>query len=153
MILIQKAQFTDLPKILALQKECYLQEAAIYNDYHIPPLIQTMASIQADFEQQVFLKALYDEAIIGAVRGHTAKGVGKIGRLIVHPNFQNRGLGKQLMLTIEKALSTVNKYELFTGHQSQKNLKFYQKLGYLEFQRQQVHENLILVYLEKQNTV
>jgi len=55
-IAIQKVQYTDLPEILALQKECYLQEAAIYDDYQIPPLVQTIASIEADFEQQVILK-------------------------------------------------------------------------------------------------
>jgi len=146
---ILRAQREDLAEILALQKECYLQEAAIYDDYNIPPLLQTMESIEIDFEQNVFLKVIENGEIIGSVRAYTEKRICKIGRLIVHPNFQNRGLGKQLMKAIEKEFSEVNKYELFTGHQSQKNLKFYQKLGYLECQRKRIHANLELVYLEK----
>jgi len=55
---ILRAQQKDLAAILALQKLCYLQEAAIYDDYDIPPLLQTMESIIIDFEQNVFLKAL-----------------------------------------------------------------------------------------------
>jgi len=148
-MIIQKAQFSDLPKILALQKECYLQEAAIYNDYNIPPLVQTLAAIATDFERQIFLKLVINNQIIGTVRGYAEKGICKIGRLVIHPDFQNRGFGKQLMAAIEKAFPKVDSYELFTGHQSRKNLKFYQKLGYIEFQRQRIHDNLELVYLEK----
>jgi len=60
-------------------------------------------------------------------------------------NFQNKGLGKQLMKSIEKEFPKIDKYELFTGHRSQKNLKFYQKLGYQEFQRKRIHDNLELL--------
>jgi len=151
-MIIQKAQFSDLPKILALQKECYLQEAAIYNDYHIPPLVQTLAAIEASFEHQTFLKLVLNYQIIGAVRAYEEKGICKIGRLMVHPDFHNKGFGKQLMEAIEKEFPKVNRYELFTGHESQKNLKFYQKLGYLEFHRKRVHEKLELIYLEKKQS-
>lgn len=148
---IQKVQFTDLAELLALQKKCYFQEAIIYNDYQIPPLVQTMVSIEEDFKQQIFLKLVNNQQIIGSVRGYTTNEVCKIGRLIVHPNFQNRGLGKKLMAAIEQEFLTVDNYELFTGHQSQKNLNFYKKLGYIEFQRQPIHNNLILIYLVKNN--
>ena len=138
-----------MAEILALQKECYLQEAAIYEDYNIPPLLQTVESIEVDFKQAVFLKAIENGKIIGSVRAHKEAQICKIGRLIVHPDFQNKGLGKQLMKRIEKEFSEVDKYELFTGHRSHKNLKFYQKLGYQECQRKRIHDNLELVYLEK----
>jgi len=55
---ILRAQREDLAEILALQKECYLQEAAIYEDYKIPPLLQTIESIEKDFKQNIFLKAV-----------------------------------------------------------------------------------------------
>ena len=111
---IQSAQQEDLAEILALQKECYLQEAAIYEDYNIPPLLQTMESIEIDFEQNVFIKDIENGKIIGSVRAYQETQICKIGRLIVHPDFQNKGLGKQLMKRIEKEFSEVDKYELFT---------------------------------------
>ncbi|GEM_PF-246947 len=148
-MIIQKVLQTDLTEILALQKHCYLQEAAIYDDYNLPPLLQTIASIEEDFRQQVFLKLVFDEQIIGSVRAYLKDGVCKIGRLIVHPNFQNQGIGKRLMEAIEKEFLEADKFELFTGHRSSKNLAFYKKLGYLEFKRQVISTGLELVFLEK----
>ena len=148
-MIIQQAKKSDLATILVLQKQCYQQEAAIYEDYQIPPLVQTIQSIQTDFEQQVFLKLVEQEQIIGSVRGYIEKDICKVGRLIVHPDFQNKGYGKQLMKAIEKEFPTANQFELFTGHRSIKNLSFYKKLGYQEFQQQKIHDRLTLVYLKK----
>lgn len=115
---VLRAKREDLAESLALQKECYLQEAVIYNDYNIPPLLQTMDSIKTDFERNVFLKIIENGKIIGSVRAYQEGQICKIGRLIVQPNFQNKGLGKQLMKRIEKEFLEVDKYELFTGHRS-----------------------------------
>jgi len=41
-IQISPAEFDNLQAILALQKECYLSEAELYNVYNIPPLTQTI---------------------------------------------------------------------------------------------------------------
>ncbi|TRX62798.1 GNAT family N-acetyltransferase [Fulvivirga sp. M361] len=147
---ISPANRDDLPEILALQKECYLQEAEIYNDYNIPPLLQTLDSIRSDFEKGVFLKMNHNHQIIGSVRSYIAGSTGNIGRLVVHHRFQNQGLGKQLMLAIESEYNNgVSRFELFTGSKSTKNLSFYQKLGYVEFKRQPVNDRLELVFLEK----
>jgi hypothetical protein len=42
----------------------------------------------------------------------------------------------------------VERYELFTGHRSERNLYLYAKLGYRQFKREPVHEALTVVYLE-----
>ena len=148
---IQEARRDDLNHILALQKACYRQEAEIYGDYEIPPLLQTAESIIADFEHQVFLKLQAGERIIGSVRGQTDNGTCKIGRLIVHEDFQNQGWGTQLMRAIEERFSEVKRYELFTGHRSDKNLTLYRKLGYTECRRERVSSRLEIIFLEKAN--
>ena len=53
------------------------------------------------------------------------------------------------MKEIEEQLDKCSRYELFTGHKSEKNLSLYNKLGYSEFKRQCINEKLTLVYLEK----
>lgn len=50
------AEKKDLKSILELQKACYLEEAELYNNFSIPPLTQTMESIELDFENEKFLK-------------------------------------------------------------------------------------------------
>jgi len=52
---IRPAGRADLPKILALQKLAYRQEAEIYNDYSIPPLTQTLNQLEEEFISKVIL--------------------------------------------------------------------------------------------------
>ena len=148
---ISIATKTDLPEILHLQKSCYIEEAELYSDLEIPPLTQTQESIEQDFEKEIFLKMSANDQIIGSVRGHLDSGTCKIGRLIVDKRFRNQGLGKKLMAAIESQFDQAGRYELFTGDKSSRNLALYSKLGYTEFKRQRLDNNLTLVFLEKVN--
>ena len=146
---IERAMIYDAEEILILQKLAYRSEAEIYNDFNIPPLVQTLESIEKDFENQYFLKAVMDGKIIGSVRAYTKEGTCYIGRLIVHPDFQNRGIGTDLMNEIERIFNTCRRFELFTGDKSERNLYFYQKLGYKIFKKAKITDQTIIVFLEK----
>ena len=130
---IELALKEDLTEILKLQKLAYQSEARIYNDFTIPPLLQTSEQIKDDFANQIFLKATINNIIVGSVRAHKEMDTCYIGRLIVHPDFQNQGIGTSLMNEIETVFSNLKRYELFTGYKSKKNLYLYQKLGYQQF--------------------
>ena len=130
----------------------YLSEAEIYNDYSIPPLIQTLKEIRQEFSQQVFLNAIEEGEIVGSVRAYLEKGTAYIGRLMVKPDSQNKGIGTRLMQAIEEHFRMADRYELFTGHRSARNLYLYQKLGYREFKRVPVNDSIILVFFEKYRT-
>lgn len=150
---IVQATIDDLNTILELQKKCYITEAELYNDYNIPPLTQTLDEIKADFTTgTLFLKGIVNEELVASVRGIRKNETTYIGRLLVKDEFQNRKIGQALMKEIENQLNKCKRYELFTGHKSEKNIKLYQKLGYSESKRQFVNENLTLVYLEKWQT-
>src|SRR4030042_6685710 len=101
-MMIERAVTDDAEEILSLQKIAYRSEAEIYNDFTIPPLTQTLEGIKKDFENQFFLKAIIDGKIIGSVRAFVKEGTCYVGRLVVHPDFQNRGIGTHLMNRIEK---------------------------------------------------
>jgi ribosomal protein S18 acetylase RimI-like enzyme len=146
---IERAIISDAEEILSLQKLAYRSEAEIYNDFNIPPLVQTLESIEKDFENQYFLKAVMDGKIIGSVRAYTKEGTCYIGRLIVHPDFQNRGIGTDLMNEIERIFNTCRRFELFTGDKSERNLYLYQKLGYKIFKKAKITDQTMVVYLEK----
>ena len=148
-LLIERAQVEDAAIILNLQKLAYLSEAEIYNNKSIPPLTQTLEEIRAEFDNQIFLKALIDERIVGSVRAYQTEGTCHIGRLVVHPKFQNRGIGSRLMNEIEGAFEKAKRLELFTGDNSERNLYLYHKLGYREFRRKNFQDSFVLVFLEK----
>jgi ribosomal protein S18 acetylase RimI-like enzyme len=148
-LVIERAAGSDAEEILALQKLAYRSEAEIYNDFKIPPMVQTLEGIEKDFESQLFLKALLDGRIIGSVRAYSKEGTCYIGRLIVHPDFQNRGVGTKLMNEIEGIFNTCKRFELFTGDRSERNLYLYQKLGYKIFKTAKITDQTTIVYLEK----
>ena len=150
---ILRASKEDLYEILDLQKVCYQEEGRLHDDFNIPPLTQTIESIEDEFEKgTLFLKALSENQLVGSVRGSIKDGTTNIGRLIVKPEFQNKKIGQTLMNAIESQLNDCKRYELFTGFKSIKNLSLYGKLGYTEFKQQFIHDNLTLIYLEKKNT-
>jgi ribosomal protein S18 acetylase RimI-like enzyme len=148
-VVISQATSADATEILDLQKLAYQSEAAIYQNYTIEPLMQTLAEITAEMQSRLFLKAVADGAILGSVRGHLEQGTCYIGRLIVHPAYQNRGLGTTLMREIEGCFPQAERYELFTGHRSERNLYLYRKLGYQRLKSAKVSEKLTMVFLEK----
>jgi len=149
---ISEAKLADLKSILLLQKECYQTEAEIYNDYKIPPLRQDLKSLEEEFTQATILKAEIRGELVGSVRGYIDNETAHIGKLIVAPDFQNRGIGRLLIEAIESTLIGCQQFELFTGSLSSKNLHLYSKLGYQEFSRQKASDSLIMIFLRKQNT-
>ena len=146
---VERATVDDGEEILSLQKLAYQSEAEIYDDFTIPPLTQTLEEINKDFETQIFLKAVTGGKIIGSVRAFMKEGTCYVGRLIVHPDFQNQGIGTQLMGRIEEVFKGAQRFEIFTGHKSERNLYLYKKLGYKRFKTVTASEKLTIVYLEK----
>lgn len=146
---IQPAQREDLPEILKLQYLAYQSEARLFHDPDIPPLRQTLSELQAEFDRSAFLKALDENSrIIGSVRACCEGDTAYIGKLMVHPDHQRRGLGSRLLRAIENACH-VQRYELFTSTKSAGNIRLYQRLGYQIFKEEKITEELTFVYLEK----
>lgn len=149
MLRIERATIEDAEEILRLQRLAYISEAVIYDNHTIPPLVETLQEIEGAFGDHIFLKALKDGNIVGSVRAKITDGTCEIGRFIVHPDFQNQGIGTRLMNEIESYFSDAVRFELFTGGKSLRNLHLYLKLGYREFKRVSVGDNVELIYLEK----
>lgn len=149
MSLIEKVQKEDLEEILELQYLAYQSEAKLFGNMDIPPLKQTIEEVHDEFQKGVILKAVDDGGvIIGSVRAFCHKETVYIGKLMVHPSKQGQGIGTQLLREIEKQYPQ-QRYELFTSTRSQKNITWYQKLGYRIFDEKQVTEELRFVYMEK----
>ncbi|HUW63383.1 MAG TPA: GNAT family N-acetyltransferase [Spirochaetia bacterium] len=148
-MVIERALAPDAEGIWLLQRLVYRSEADIYDDYTIEPLTQSVDDIEKQFADHTILKAVIEGTIIGSVRASSRDGTCYIGKLIVHPDCQNRGIGKKLMAEIETCFRTADRFELFTGSKSVKNIRLYESLGYGFLREEPVVGNFKLVFMVK----
>jgi ribosomal protein S18 acetylase RimI-like enzyme len=146
---IHPATVSDAAQILALQTLAYESEARLYEDWTIPPMTQTLESLQSDIQNDTVLKAVDEQAIIGSVRATVSDNVCQIGRLMVHPTHQGRGIGTALMQAIEARFPAASGFELFTGSRSEGNIRLYNRLGYVVTGARRVSDRVTLVVLSK----
>jgi len=146
---ILKAEQKDLQEILELQYLAYQSEAALFGNKDIPPLKETIEELTEEFNKGTILKLVEDGKIIGSVRAYAKNRTAYIGKLMVHPDHRCKGYGTLLLNEIEKCFPDC-RFELFTSTRSEDNIRLYQKLGYIIFDRKEITDELVFVYLEKQ---
>lgn len=146
---ISRADVADAAAILELQKLAYESEARLYNDWQIPPLMQTLDGIRGEFSSKTFLKASAGGLLVGSVRAACEKDVCEIGRLVVHPQYQRQAIGTRLMHAIEATFPQAERFELFTGDRSLGNIRLYQRLGYGIVRSERPSVAVTLVFMEK----
>src|ERR1039458_8356986 len=147
-----RAEKSDAPEILALQKTAYQSEAEIYGDDSLPALQQTLEELQKDFErpEQVFIKTVVNGKIIGSMRGYALNDSAYLSRVLVHPYFRGRGIGRRLVEEIERAFPGAKRFEVKTGHKSERNLFQFHAQGYQEFKTEPLTPAITWVYLQKE---
>ncbi len=157
-VTITDAAPVDAEEIIAVQRRAFRAQGELYSTCTIPPLVETPEDLRHDFEKTVILKALEDGRIIGSVRGSLrdpegdkahVRGTCYVARLAVLPESQNRGTGSALMREIEARFPKAKRFELVTGHRSEKSLHLYEKLGYSAVRTEAVSDKITLVFMEK----
>jgi GNAT superfamily N-acetyltransferase len=149
MATIQKARVKEADEILNLQKLAYQSEARLYNDWNLPALTQSIESLVEEMSDSITLVALVDGVIIGSVRAKTSGGCCQIGRLIVHPEHQGKGVGSRLLREIEHRCRHAKNYELFTGSLSAANIRLYERHGYTVTRTVPLSKTVSITYMEK----
>jgi len=137
----------DAGEVLTLQRAAYASEAQLYRDPFLPALTQTLAELVAEL-QGPGIGMRSAGRLIGAVRWSVEGAVAHIGRLTVAPDLQGRGIGTRLLRAAERA-SGADRFELFTGHLSEANIRLYEREGYTVDRRVPLHAGVDLVYLVK----
>jgi ribosomal protein S18 acetylase RimI-like enzyme len=152
-VTIAVATEQDAEQIFRLQYLCFQGEAALYGNYRIDPLVQSLDSVREEVASDcVFVARLGDE-VVGSVRGALdADGTAAIGKLCVHPRLQGHGIGARLLRAAESALAGehgATKFRLSAGHRSEGNLRLYRRVGYETVGTSQGRDGVPMVVLEK----
>ncbi|MEO5875597.1 MAG: GNAT family N-acetyltransferase [Streptosporangiaceae bacterium] len=151
MITIERAGPADAGEILTVQRAAYLSEAQLYGDPFIQPLVESLDQLRNLLDGEVIiLKATRGGRLVGSVRATVQEQTCLIGRLVVVPDLQGEGIGTRLMQAVEAEVAGLaTALVLFTGHLSAGNLTLYRRLGYREYRRERVSDQLVLVHLRK----
>jgi tRNA (guanine37-N1)-methyltransferase len=122
---------SDAAELFTLQRACWVQEQQANPGVHIPPLHEDLSDVQSWLEEWTTLVLRSNGRLVGAVRGHLAGETWDIGRLMVAPDLQGRGIGRLLLDAIELAApAAATGFVLFTGAGSERNIRIYRKAGY-----------------------
>ena len=125
---VKIASKKDASDILEIQKQAYQGQAKIYNNYELPPLTQSLKSVENEFNEKTFLKVMFQNKIIGLVRFTVNNDHVAIDRMAVKPEFQNQGIGTTLLKEIESRVPNAISFQLFTGNKSTRNIYLYKKM-------------------------
>lgn len=145
---IRSITLDDSGEVLTLQRAAYATEAQIYADPLLPALTQTLDDLRSELQRGSGLVATLDGRVVAAVRWTLDDDTIRIGRLVVAPDQQGRGLGTTLLRAAEGRTDATTA-ELFTGHLSTANLRLYLREGYVESRREPLRDGVDLVYLSK----
>ncbi len=153
-VTISAATEQDAEQIFRLQYLCFQSEAALYGNYRIDPLVQSLDSVRDEVAADCVFVARLGEEVVGSVRGRvTEDGAASIGKLCVHPRLQRHGIGARLLRAAESALADergARRFRLHTGHRSESNLRLYRRVGYERVGTAEGADGVRMIVLEKQ---
>jgi GNAT superfamily N-acetyltransferase len=69
--------------------------------------------MKEDFQMKTIFKATLNDKIVGSVRGFEEKGIYYVKRLMVHPDYQNKGIGKKLMIDLEQYFPSCDRFDKY----------------------------------------
>lgn len=129
--LVTLAVPADAAELMTLQRACWVQEQLANPGVHIPAHHEGLADVEAWMRAWTTLVLRVGGRLVGAARGRRVGDSWDIGRIMVAPDLQGRGIGRLLLGAIEQAAPPdVHELMLFTGAGSERNLRMYKKAGY-----------------------
>ncbi len=128
---LRLAVLSDAAELLTLQLACWVSEAQINGALLLPPLTESLSDVQAGIGQWTTWVLRTAGRLVGSARARLEGDVYQVGRLMVAPDLQGRGLGRLLLQHAEAAAPPqARSFSLFTGAKSVGNLRRYRKAGY-----------------------
>ena len=146
---IIQANENDITELYQLQLLSFESEAAMIGSREVPALMETQKEFTEDFVNWVTLKMVNDTGmIVGAIRYKMNNEIIEVGRLMVHPQYRNKGFAKELLSIVDKEFPTKTK-ELYTCTKSWINIDLYKKMEYKPIEEHHGNGELSFVYMRK----
>ena len=137
---VRVATPADAAELLVLQRACWVPEGRLSGSWTIPPLDESLDEVTAGigawttYAVRTASAAGAPGRLVASVRGRVRPDdptVWETGRLMVAPDLQGRGLGRELLALSEAAApASVTTYWVNTGAVSEGNHRRYRRAGY-----------------------
>jgi tRNA (guanine37-N1)-methyltransferase len=128
---ITLATRADAGELFTLTRACWLQEQRANPDKVFPAIEESLEDAVRGIEECTTFVARAAGRMVGSCRGRLAADVWDVGRVMVAPDLQGRGLGPRLLALIEQAApAEATSYTLVAGARSAANIRMYKKAGY-----------------------
>lgn len=140
----------QLEELWQLQKAAYLIEANLIGFYDIPPLKDTLNSLQNCNE--IFYGYFIDNTLTGAISYKFLGELLDIHRMVVSPAHFRQGIaGKLLNFLLDEQVTTWNikKVIVSTGAKNEPAKQLYQRFGFREVAQPEVLPGLFISQFEK----
>ncbi|MDQ3485217.1 MAG: tRNA (guanosine(37)-N1)-methyltransferase TrmD [Actinomycetota bacterium] len=130
-VVVRIATAGDAAELLTLQRACWVQEAQLNDALSLPPLVESLDDVRAGIGAWLTWVVRTDRRLVGSVRAGLRGETWQLGRLMVAPDLQGRGIGRWLLGLAESAApEEATRLEVFTGAASVANLRMYKRAGY-----------------------
>ena len=135
-------------KVLNIQKLAYQVEAKLIDSDDIPPLKDTVETLQQCGE--IFYGYFSKEELCGVISIKIETNEIDIHRLFVHPNHFKKGIAQSLLNVIEST-SNAETIKVATGSKNIPAVNLYKKNGFEYVKEITVKEQLSLTFFKKES--
>ena len=149
MLTITLARPEDAPSIHAIQMLAFAAEAKLSGTDQIPPLLETLASVEDMIQSQRVLKAEIDGVLVGSARGVVNAQVCRVQAVSVDPSYQGQGIGGALLRAVEARHPKATSFELTTNTLVPGTVAFYERHGYTVRELTKYGEKIVLAQMHK----
>jgi ribosomal protein S18 acetylase RimI-like enzyme len=133
--------------VLNIQIPSYMIEAELIDFYEIPPLKDTIDTLQQCGE--TFYGYYLNDELCGVISLKVEKGVMDIHRLIIHPKHFRKGIAKMLLEFIESNEDDIETIIVSTASKNTPAINLYGKSGFSITEVTRVNEHLSLTSFKK----
>jgi len=133
--------------VLELQRASYKIEAQLIGFYEIPPLKETIDSLQGCDE--IFYGYYLNDVLAGIISFKIIDNVLDIHRVAIHPTFFRMGIANKLINFIEGLKTNINKIVVCTGKDNLPAINLYLKNGYKKKKDIEIINGIYITEFEK----
>lgn len=134
-------------EVLTLQQAAYRKEVELIGFEEIPPLRDSLKSLQNSGE--TFYGYFLEDELAGAIAYKKNQTILDIHRLMVAPKNFRKGIASALLHFVEQIDLKISEIKVQTAEKNRPAVRLYQKVGFTIVRRETLLENLSILCFSK----